>query len=88
VNLALVSLDDGGCEAVVEKANGDEVRNTLAQQAAAAKATITPLGGQGDKGPNGVQHSAYLITSNGKQMHVLLSTAAAPPQAVLTLAPK
>jgi hypothetical protein len=88
VPLALVSLDDGGCEAVAEKANGDEVRNTLQQEATDAKTPLTPIGGQGEKGPNGVQHSAYSLTADGKAMHVLLSTAAASPQAVITLAPK
>jgi hypothetical protein len=88
VPLALVSLDDGGCEAVAEKANGDEVRNLLQQAAAENKVPLTPLGGQAEKGPNGVQHSAYSLVSDGKTMHVLLSTASAAPQAVITLAPK
>jgi len=88
VPLALVSLDDGGCEAVAEKANGDDVRNTLQQQASGAGMPLTAIGGQGEKGPNGVQHSAYSLTADGKAMHVLLSTAAASPQAVITLAPK
>jgi hypothetical protein len=88
VPLALVSLDDGGCEAVAEKADGDAVRNTLQQEAAEAKTPLTPLGAQAEKGPNGVQHSAYSLTADGKAMHVLLSTAAASPQAVITLAPK
>ena len=65
VPLALVSLDDGGCEAVAEKANGDEVRNTLQQAAQEAKTPLTPLGGQAEKGPNGVQHSAYSLTAIG-----------------------
>jgi len=88
VPLALVSLNDGGCEAVAEKANGDEVRNTLQQAAQEAKMPLTPLGGQAEKGPNGVQHSAYSLTAEGRTMHVLLSTAPASPQAVITLAPK
>jgi hypothetical protein len=88
VPLALVSLDDGGCEAVAEKASGDDVRAMLQQAAAENKVKLTPLGGQAEKGPNGVQHSAYSLVSDGKTMHVLLSTAAAAPQAVITLAPK
>jgi len=87
VNLALVSLDDGGCEAVAEKASRTEVLNTLQQAAREAGVPLTPLGAQAD-GPNGVQHSAYQLTAAGKQMHVLLSTAPAPPQAVLTFAPR
>ena len=88
VNLALVSLDDGGCEAVAEKANGSEVLGTLQQAAREAGATMTPLGAQSDAGPNGVHHAAYELVVNGKQMHVLVSTAPAAPQAVITLAPK
>jgi hypothetical protein len=88
VNLALVSLDDGGCEAVAEKASGSEVLGTLQQAAREAGAKMTPLGAQSDAGPNGVQHSAYQLVVNGKQMYVLVSTAPAAPQAVITLAPK
>jgi hypothetical protein len=88
VNLALVSLDDGGCEAVAEKANRDEVVANLQTEAREANDTITPVGAQADTGPNGVQHAAFQITASGKQMHVLVSTAPAPPQAVITLAPK
>ncbi|HTZ69662.1 MAG TPA: hypothetical protein VMB71_03340 [Acetobacteraceae bacterium] len=87
VNLALVSLDDGGCEAVAEKADRAQVLATLQQAATEAHETMTPVGAQAD-GPNGVQHAAYQLTANGRQMHVLVSTASAPPQAVLTLAPK
>ena len=89
VNLAVVSLDDGGCEAVVEKADPAEVLTTLTREAKAANTPLTPLGDQADKaGPKGVQHTAYAVTENGQQMHILVSTAAAPPQAVITLAPK
>jgi hypothetical protein len=88
VNLALVSLDDGGCEAVAEKADATQVLSTLQQQARDAQATLTPLGAQGEKGAGSVQHTAYLLVSGGRQMHVLVSTAPAAPQAVLTLAPK
>jgi hypothetical protein len=87
VNLALVTLDDGGCEAVAEKAARAEVLSTLQQAATEAKVPLTPVGAQED-GPNGVQHSAYTLVAAGKQMHILVSTAPAPPQAVITLAPK
>jgi hypothetical protein len=50
--------------------------------------TVQNLGGQADKSGRGVAHSAFLLTSNGKQMHVLVSTAPQPPQAVLTFVPK
>jgi hypothetical protein len=88
VDLAVVSLDDGGCEAIAEKANGAEVANTLLQTAKDAGVTLNPVGAQADTGPNGVHHTAYELVANGRQMHVLLSTAPAPPQAVITLAPK
>jgi hypothetical protein len=88
VDLAVVSLDDGGCEAIAEKANGTEVANTLQQTAKDAGVTLNPVGAQADTGPNGVRHTAYELVANGRQMHVLLSTAPAPPQAVITLAPK
>lgn len=88
VNLALVSLDDGGCEAVAERADPDQVRTMLLQAAQENHSTLTPLGTQGDKGPSGVQHNAYMMNANGRQMHVLVSTAPSPPQAVITLAPR
>jgi hypothetical protein len=87
INLAVVSLNDGGCEAVVEKASPEEVLATLQRDAQAANTPLTALGGQADKGPNGVQHTAYAVTAGGKQMHILVSTATAAPQAVITLAP-
>jgi hypothetical protein len=88
VNLALVSLDDGGCEAVVEKANPAEIIPTLEQQAAEAHVAVQDLGAQADKSGRGVTHAAFALTSNGKTMHVLVSTAPQPPQAVLTFVPK
>ena len=87
VNLALVTLDDGGCEAVAEKASRTEVLSTLQQAASEARVPLTAVGAQAD-GPNGVQHAAYTLVAAGKQMHLLVSTAPAPPQAVITLAPK
>jgi len=89
VNLALVSLDDGGCEAVVEKADPAEIIPTLQQSAAEAHVTVQALGAQQtDKSGRGVNHAAFLLTSGGKQMHVLVSTAPQPPQAVLTFVPR
>jgi hypothetical protein len=88
VNLAVVSLDDGGCEAVVEQANPAEVLTTLQREAGTAHTPLTPLGNQADKSANGVQHTAYAVTEAGRQMHILVSTASAAPQAVLTLAPQ
>jgi len=88
VNLALVTLDNGVCEAVVEKASPAAVKAALAASANEVHVPLTPLGTQAEHLPNGVEHSAYLLVNGGKQLHVLLSTAPAAPQAVLTLAPQ
>ncbi len=87
--LALVSLNDGGCEAVVEKADPQQVISVLQQAARDNNAALTPLGTQAPaKNRLGVQQTAYGLTLDGRAMHILVSTAPAPPQAVLTLAPK
>jgi hypothetical protein len=88
IKLALVSLDDGACEAVVDQANPSEVLATLQQAASENHVALTPLGTQADKSRQGVQHTGYSLVVDGKTMHVLVSTAAAPPQAVLTLVPR
>jgi hypothetical protein len=89
VKLALISLDDGGCEAVADQADPRQVIAVLTQSAREANVTLTPLGTQATpKNRPGVQQAAYGLTFGGKTMHVLVSTAAAPPQAVLTLVPK
>jgi hypothetical protein len=87
VRLALVSLDDGGCEAVADKADPAAVVATLQAEAKQNGVTLQSLGAQPDKARAGVRHDAYSAIVGGKQMHVLVSTAPTPPQAVLTLAP-
>lgn len=89
VKLALVSMADGGCEAVAEQADPQEVTTVLEQQARSNSVPLTPLGSQATpKGRPGVQQTAYGLSLDGHSMHILVSTAAAPPQAVLTLVPK
>ena len=88
VKLALVSLDDGACEAVVDQAEPAQVLSTLQQAASENHVALTSLGTQADKTRQGVQHAAYSLNLDGKTMHVLVSTAAAAPQAVLTLVPR
>jgi len=88
INLALVSLDNGGCEAVVEKASAAAVKAALEASAREVNVPLTPLGSQAETLPNGVGHSAYLLVNGGRQLHVLLATAPTPPEAVLVLAPK
>jgi hypothetical protein len=85
--LALVSLDDGGCEAVAEKADGTQVISLLNQAARENQVTLMPLGAQGKSRP-GVQQTGYGLTLAGQGMHILVSTETPPPQVVLTLVPK
>ena len=87
--LALVSVDDGGCEAVTEQADPQQVLAVLGQAAQENHVPLTPLGAQANpKAPAGVQQTAYSLTLGGKPMHILVSTAPTPPQAVLTLVPR
>jgi hypothetical protein len=87
--LALISLDDGGCEAVADQADPQQVIAILNQQARDNNVTLTPLGTQATpKGRPGVQQTAYGVTLGGQQTHILVSTTAAAPQAVLTFVPK
>jgi hypothetical protein len=87
--LALISMDDGGCEAVADQADPAQVIAILTEAAHENHVDLTPLGSQADpKHRDGVQQTAYGVTLDGKPMHILVSTATAPPQAVLTLTPK
>jgi len=87
--LALISMNDGGCEAVAEHADPQQVTRILADAARDNSVALTPLGAQASpKGRPGVQQTGYGLTLNGQPMHILVSTAPAPPQAVLTLVPK
>ena len=88
VNLALVSLDNGVCEAVVEKAEPSEILPTLQRSAQEAQVNVQNLGTQADKTGKGIEHTALLLTSGAKKMHVLVSTAPQPPQAVLDFMPQ
>ena len=87
--LALVSLDDGGCEAVAEHADPGKVVSVLNQAAQENHVTLAPLGAPADaKARPGVQQTAFGLTLAGHPMHILVSTEAPAPQAVLTLIPK
>ncbi len=89
VKLALISLDNGGCEAVADQADPGQVVAVLNQSAHENNVPLQNLGSQAPgKGRPGVQQTAYGLTIEGHLMHILVSTAAAPPQAVLTLVPK
>ncbi len=89
VKLATISLDDGGCEAVVERADPSQIVAMLNQAAAAEHLTLTPLPLPPDpKRRAGVQQTAYVVTLGGKPMHIMVSTAPAPPNAVLSLVPR
>ncbi len=86
--LALVSLDDGSCEAVAEHADGAKVLTVLNQAARENGVALTPLGGQPPTGKPGVTQTAYGLTLVGRPMHILVSTEKPAPEAVLTLVPK
>ncbi len=86
--LALVSLDDGSCEAVAEHANGARVLTVLGQAAAENHVSLAQADGQPPKARPGVTQTAYAITLVGRPMHILVSTEKPAPEAVLTLIPK
>ena len=89
VKLALVSLDDGTCEAIVDQADPSQVRSIFQQAAAENRLAIQPAGTQAGKpGRPGVEQTAYSATLNGRPMHILLATQSAPPQAVMVLVPR
>lgn len=89
VKLALLSLDDGGCEAVADQADPQQVIGVLTQSARENNVALAPLGSQAPaKDRPGVRQTAFGITIDGHPMHILVSTAPTPPQAVLTLVPK
>ena len=89
VKLALVSLDDGTCEAVVDQADPAQVRTIFQQAAAENRLAIQPVGTQPPNGSRpGVEQTAYASTLNGRAMHILVSTAQTPPQAVMVLVPR
>ncbi len=86
--LALVSLDDGSCEAVAEHADGNQVITVLNQAAKENGVTLAPLGGQPPRGKPGVTQTAFGLTLVNRPMHILVSTETRTPEAVLTLVPK
>ena len=89
IKLALVSLDDGGCEAVAERADGGQVIALLNQASKENQVPLTPLGNAGSaKGRPGVTQTAFSLTLASQPMHILVSTEVPAPQAVLTLVPK
>ncbi|MEL4403130.1 hypothetical protein AAEJ42_23180, partial [Shewanella algae] len=75
VRLALVSLDDGGCEAVAEQADGPRVISVLQQAAAENQVPLQNLGVQSDKQRQGVTQTAFSLTLAGRPMHILAVTA-------------
>ncbi len=87
--LALVSLDDGGCEAVAEHANGARVLSVLNQAAQENNATLTPQPvPPNSKARPGVSQTAYGLLLAGRPVHITVSTEVPAPEAILTLFPK
>ena len=86
--LALVSLDDGSCEAVAEHADGAKVLAVLNQAAQENGVALSPAGGPPPKSRPGVTQTVYGLTLVGHPMHIFVSTETPAPEAVLTLVPK
>ncbi len=92
-HLALVSLDNGGCEAVSEFADPDLVITDLTQALAQAQIPAQPQGpNTADPRNPSIHHQSYAIAGSSTGGHgaiILAATSArGTPQAVLSLAPQ
>lgn len=92
-HLALVSLDNGGCEAVSEFADPTLVVADLGQALAQARIPAQPQGpNMVDPKNPAIHHQAYAIAGSSTGGHaatiVAATSARGTPQAVLTLTPQ
>ena len=85
--LALISLDDGGCEAVAEFADPQLVVSYLAEALRQAATPITAKGDFSDRQHPGVSQRVWEATLAGRQWVLNAVTAAQPPQASVGLHP-
>ncbi len=83
--LALISLDDGGCEAVAEFADPGLVMSYVADALRQAAVPVTLKGDFADKQHPGVSQRVWQATLAGRQWVLNAVTAAQPPQASLGL---
>jgi hypothetical protein len=84
--LALISLDTGGCEAVIDNTGGSDVVATFLQEAKDNGLPLKSLGSGPGRAPQQTVNR-YEATVGAKQMHIYIATAPNPPQASLALAP-
>lgn len=85
--LALISLEDGGCEAVAEFADPQLVVSYVAEALRQAATPVTPKGDFSDRQHPGVSQRVWEATLAGRQWVLNAVTAAQPPQASLGLHP-
>ncbi len=85
--LALISLDDGGCEAVAEFADPQLVVSYVAEALRQAATPATPKGDFSDRQHPGVSQRVWEATLAGRQWVLNAVTAAQPPQASIGLHP-
>ncbi|MGI4978646.1 MAG: NMCC_0638 family (lipo)protein [Janthinobacterium lividum] len=85
--LALISLEDGGCEAVAEFADPQLVVSYVAEALRQAAVPVTPKGDFSDRQHPGVSQRVWEATLAGRQWVLNAVTAAQPPQASLGLHP-
>ncbi len=85
--LALISLDDGGCEAVAEFADPQLVVSYVAEALRQAATPATLKGDFSDRQHPGVSQRVWEATLAGRQWVLNAVTAAQPPQASIGLHP-
>lgn len=85
--LALISLEDGGCEAVAEFADPQLVVSYVAEALRQAATPVTLKGDFSDRQHPGVSQRVWEATLAGRQWVLNAVTAAQPPQASLGLHP-
>jgi hypothetical protein len=83
--LALISLDDGGCEAVSEYADPQLVVSYLAETLSQNGTTVTPKGDFSDRQHPGVSQRVWQATLAGRQWVLNAVTAPQPPEASIGL---
>ena len=85
--LALISLEDGGCEAVAEFADPQLVVSYVADALRQAATPVTLKGDFADRQHPGVSQRVWEATLAGRQWVLNAVTAAQPPQASIGLHP-
>ncbi|HTR17940.1 MAG TPA: hypothetical protein VMI52_13025 [Acetobacteraceae bacterium] len=86
--LALLSLDDGSCEAVAEFADPDRTADALVSALKGQSITVAAPSEKPDPKHPTLRHRIYAITTGTDRATVVLTTATqGAPQAIITLLP-